>query len=135
MNKWLCLMLLAFALPLSAMAQEMRAEQPLPDSAQEQRARELFRELRCEVCAGQSISDSNAALAQDMRQLVRRHVAEGRGDAEILEYFSSRYGDSILMRPPVNASTAPLWLAPLFIFVLGGWFIIRYFARKRHSHF
>lgn len=119
----------------SASAQEMRDEPFLPDAAQEAQARSLFSELRCEVCAGQTIADSNAPLAQDMRILVREKVAEGQDDEQILLFFSERYGREILMRPPVDASTAPLWLAPLFLIILGAWFVMRYFTRKQAGHF
>ena len=119
----------------SAFAQEQTPEMPLENSAQEQHARTLFHELRCEVCQGQSVADSNASLAQDMRMMVREKVAAGESDESILGYFSERYGRDILMRPPMDSSTAPLWLAPLFVVVLGIWFIIRYFSRKKASHF
>jgi cytochrome c-type biogenesis protein CcmH len=118
-----------------AHAQETQVEIPLQDQAQEQRARDLFRELRCEVCAGQSIADSNAPLAQDMRITVRNKVASGDTPEEVLDFFAQRYGESILMRPPLSASTAPLWLAPLFVALLGAWFIMRYFSRKKNTHF
>lgn len=131
----LMLVALFCCLSMSAFAQLATPETPLRDAAQEQRARQLFRELRCEVCAGQSIGDSNAALAQDMRGLVRGKVAAGESDEAILGYFAERYGEGILMRPPMQASTAPLWLGPAFVFLLGGWFLIRYFARKKQSHF
>jgi cytochrome c-type biogenesis protein CcmH len=129
----LCLVMMFFA--FSATAQEMRDEAPLADAAKEAQARELFGELRCEVCAGQTIADSNAPLAQDMRILVREKVAEGQDNQQILSFFSERYGRGILMRPPVDASTAPLWLAPLFLVVLGAWFVMRYFTRKQAGHF
>lgn len=119
----------------SASAQEMRDEPFLTDAAQEAQARSLFSELRCEVCAGQTIADSNAPLAQDMRILVREKVAEGQDDEQILQFFSERYGREILMRPPVDATTAPLWLAPLFLIILGAWFVMRYFTRKQAGHF
>ena len=136
MNKLYLFVVLLFCIAPAAMAQQMQAESPLSDTAQEQRARALFYELRCEVCAGQSIGDSNAALAQDMRILVRQKVAEGASNVEILHYFSSRYGNDILMRPPLNTDTAPLWMAPVFLLLLGGWFLMRYFAQKRkHTQF
>lgn len=119
----------------SASAQEMREEAFLSDSTQEAQARGLFTELRCEVCAGQTIADSNAPLAQDMRILVREKVAEGQSNEQILQFFAERYGREILMRPPVDASTAPLWLAPLFLIMLGAWFVMRYFTRKQAGHF
>lgn len=111
-------------------AQTAQPEQPLADYAQEQRARDLFRELRCEMCQGQTISDSNAMLAQDMRALVREKVQAGESDEEILSYFAAHYGNDILMRPPLDPQTAPLWLAPLITILLGGWLLMRYFRRK-----
>lgn len=117
-----------------ALAQSRQMEVPLAQQAQEQRAREIFHQLRCEVCEGQTIADSNAVLAQDMRMLVRQRVEEGQSDEAILTYFADRYGRDILMRPPMDASTAPLWIAPLFMLVLGGWFVIRYFSRRKDSH-
>lgn len=133
--KYLYVLLLALGVAFSAAAQTALPENPLPDAAQEQRARALFSELRCEVCAGQTIGDSNAPLAQDMRSLVRSKVAAHESDEVILGYFATRYGDSILMRPPLNSGTAPLWLGPVFVLLLGGWFLVRYFARKKQSHF
>lgn len=124
-----------FLLGPAALAQQMQPEVPLENPQQEQRARELFRELRCEVCAGQTIADSNAALAQDMRGSVRQKIAAGQSDETILNFFAERYGDSILMRPPLTTATAPLWLAPLFVVLLGGWFMMRYFARKKNTLF
>lgn len=125
----LCLLLLS----LPALAQETQPDTPLANPQHEQRVRALFRELRCEVCAGQTIADSNAALAQDMRSNVRQKVTAGQSDAEILGFFAERYGNGILMRPPLTTATAPLWLAPLGIALLGGWFIMRYFARRKNS--
>lgn len=127
--------ILAIMVCSSAAAQVTQAESPLQNQAQEQRAHALFRELRCEVCDGQTIADSNAPLAQDMRGLVRKQVADGQSDEVILRFFAQRYGDDILMRPPLNSSTAPLWLGPAFIILMGIWFIIRFFARKKQSHF
>lgn len=135
MKHLLLLLALTFSAIAPAQAQERHVETQLADDAQEQRARDLFRELRCEVCEGQTIADSNAPLAQDMRSAVREKVAVGESDGDILAYFSDRYGRDILMRPPVDASTAPLWFAPLFVAVLGAWFIMRYFSRRKASRF
>lgn len=138
MRRIICLLpalLLLTMVSLPSYGQESQPEVRLENAQQEARARELFRNLRCEVCEGQTIADSNAGLAQDMRRAVRGKVAEGQSDAEIMEYFASRYGRDILMQPPLDASTAPLWLAPLFIIVLGAWFVMRYFSRRKHSHF
>lgn len=113
--------LFSFAGPLSA--QERLPETPLTDKVQETKAKHLFTQLKCEVCQGQSIADSNAALAQDMRELIRQKVSSGESDVMILTYFSTRYGDSILMTPPLAPRTWVLWLAPV-LFVSFGFFLI-----------
>lgn len=94
-------------------------DQPLADVAQEETARTLFHELRCVVCEGQSIAESNATLAAQMRDQVRARVAKGEPSAEILARFHAAYGDSILMTPPVKESALLLWLAPLLLLCAG----------------
>ena len=127
------LLLSLLLLPYSGFAQVATPDVPLPDAAQEERARGLFRELRCEVCEGQTIADSNAPLASDMRSLVRGKVAAEQSDAAILTFFAERYGDNILMRPPVAVRTLPLWLAPITFLLLGGFVFARYFRRRKES--
>lgn len=95
-------------------------ERPLEDPVQEQLARSIFTELRCVVCEGQAVSDSDATLAAQMRAHVRELVAEGKSKDEVLDYFRERYGEKILMRPPLESHTALLWLAPLLLLTLGG---------------
>lgn len=95
-------------------------EKPLPDASQEQSARAIFRELKCVVCEGQSLADSDAELAREMRAHVRERVAQGESPTQILAFFRTRYGDSILMTPPMDSTTYALWLAPLFMLLLGG---------------
>ena len=91
----------------------------LPVAAQEQQARTLFRELRCMVCQNQSIDDSDAPLAKDLRMLVRERVAAGDGDNEIRAFLVSRYGDFVLLRPPVTGNTILLWVAPGLVLLIG----------------
>ena len=93
-------------------------DQPLMDAAQEKTAHSVFRELRCVVCAGQSLAESDATLAIQMRAHVRELVAQGKTEDEILAHFRARYGDRILLTPPLEEKTALLWLAPLLL--LGG---------------
>ena len=126
--KWMIILLLF--MPFPALAQEIVQEQFLSNAQQEQRAKALFSELRCEVCAGQSLADSNAALASDMRKLVREKVGEGLADDEILQFFSSRYGDNILMRPPRAAHTALLWWGPWLVMGLGALAIFGFFGKR-----
>jgi cytochrome c-type biogenesis protein CcmH len=90
-----------------------------PDPAMETRARALQRQLRCLVCQGESIDESGATLAADLRHLVRQQMAAGKSDAEIKSFLVARYGDFILMQPPLQADTMVLWLAP-FVVLLGG---------------
>ena len=84
----------------------------LPDPAQEERAREIGRELRCLVCQNQSIEDSDADLARDLRRIVREQVTAGRSDAEIMGFVHDRYGDFVLLRPRFTPATALLWATP-----------------------
>ncbi len=96
------------------------APDTLPDPAQEARARALQQELRCLVCQGESIDESRAPLAADLRRLVREHIARGESDDQIKAYLVARYGDFILMKPPFEADTYALWLAPFGVLLLGG---------------
>lgn len=111
----------AFALPV---------ESPLSDPAQEAKARSVFRMLRCVVCQGETIADSSADIAVDMRRDVRSQIAAGRSEGEVIAYFAERYGDSVRMQPPFSGATLLLWLAPLLVISYGGWLIWRYFKRS-----
>ena len=91
----------------------------LPDPAQEARAREIGRELRCLVCQNESIEDSNADLARDLRLLVRERITAGDSDAQVIGFLRERYGDFVLLRPPFTAATAALWFSPALV-LLGG---------------
>jgi len=92
----------------------------LPDPAMEARARAITSELRCLVCQNQSVDDSDASLAKDLRVLVRDKLKEGMSDAQVKEYVHSRYGDFVLLRPPVKPGTILLWTAPLIALLAGG---------------
>ena len=92
----------------------------------ETRTDAISKTLRCVVCQNQSIYDSNAPLAEDMRRLVRKRVEAGDTDDETRAYLRERYGDYVLMTPPLQANTLLLWIGPFILFVLGGlWFILR----------
>ena len=99
------------------------------DPAQETRARALFSQLRCVVCDGQSLSGSNAKIAIEMRNVIRTKIHKGQSDTEILEFFKNRYGDDVLMTPPISAHTYVLWFAPALFLLLA--FIIGYKAIRR----
>ena len=83
------------------------------DKTLEKRARAINKELRCVVCQNQSIDDSDAPLAKDLRMLVRANLIEGKTDQEVIDYVVSRYGDFVLLKPPVKGATIPLWLGPI----------------------
>jgi cytochrome c-type biogenesis protein CcmH len=93
---------------------------PLPDAAQEARAAALDAELRCVACQNEPISQSTADIAADMRVLVRERIAAGDSDEQIRAYFARRYGDFVLLRPPLKGETALLWAAPIVLLVVGG---------------
>lgn len=91
----------------------------LPDPAQEARARELFRDVRCLVCQNESIDDSEAELAQDLRRIVREQVQAGRTDGEIKAFLTDRYGEFVLMTPSFSAGNLALWLGPFLVVAFG----------------
>lgn len=103
----------------------MALDVPLSDVRSEARARKLMLGLRCLVCQNQSISDSDAPLAQDLRALVRVQIASGWRDDEIIDYIRSRYGDFVLLRPPFEFRTFLLWISPFGFFILGCFVIFR----------
>jgi len=96
---------------------------------QEKRYQELIEELRCVVCQNQSVADSNAELAQDVRDLVRNQIREGQTDQQITNFMVDRYGDFVLYNPPFKAKTYVLWLGPL-VLLLVGFFVLFYFIRR-----
>jgi cytochrome c-type biogenesis protein CcmH len=99
----------------------------------EKRAVALEHELRCLVCQNQSLAESNAPLAQDLRAQVREQLAAGKSDAEVKAYLVARYGDFVLYRPPFKASTVLLWAGPFVLLLLGFFFLKRRISRKSES--
>ena len=120
--------LAAWALAAAALAFGQASEVARPDAAVEARLKSLAEELRCLVCQNQTIADSNAPLALDLRNQIRTQVAQGRSDDQIRAYMVERYGDFVLYKPPFKASTALLWLAPALLLLAGGaafWLVVR----------
>ena len=113
--------LLAAALLLcfSTLAFAQAAEVANADPRVEERLRVLAEELRCLVCQNQTIADSNAPLALDLRNQIRSQIAQGRSDAQIRDYMVERYGDFVLYRPPLRPSTALLWGGPFVLLAVG----------------
>ncbi|MGB0682117.1 MAG: cytochrome c-type biogenesis protein [Magnetovibrionaceae bacterium] len=104
-------------------------DERLDDPALEQRAREVSKGLRCVVCQNQSIDDSNADLARDMRIVVRERIQAGDSNADVVNYMVSRYGDFVLLKPPVQKNTLILWYGPAGI-VIFGLVVVALFYRK-----
>jgi len=118
---------------LSSSALAVLPQEVLPDPAQEARARALSQELRCQVCQNQSIDDSNAPLAADLRRLVRERILAGDRDAEILDFLVARYGDNVLLRPPVKPSTWPLWFGSAAVLLIAAVGLVLRFRRNAAS--
>jgi len=104
-------------------------EEMLENQEFELRARKISKNIRCVVCQNQSIDESNSPIAKDLRILIRSQIKEGHEDEEIYNFLTDRYGDFILLKPPLKPSTIPLWLLP-FIFLILGIFIIFWHNKK-----
>ena len=101
----------------------------LQNQEYELRARNISRNIRCMICQNQSIDESNASLAKDLRILIRNKIKEGSNDKEIYKFLTDRYGDFILLKPPFNLNTLALWFLP-FIFLILGIYIVLYHNKK-----
>ena len=126
MRTALAALLLAFAAAAHGQASEIAN----PDPKTEERLKGLAHELRCLVCQNQTIADSNAPLAVDLRQQIRGQIAQGRSDAQIRDYMVERYGDFVLYSPPFKATTVVLWAAP-FLLILAGLVVFARVVRRR----
>ena len=117
--------LLCWAAIAGSAALAVQPDEQLADPVLESRARDISAGLRCLVCQNQSIDDSNAALARDLRILVRQRLQAGDSDAAVSQYLVARYGDFILLKPPFKAGTLLLWLTPVLVLALGGVALLR----------
>lgn len=123
--------LLLFALVFSPLAAHaVNPDEILADPALEQRARNLSAQLRCMVCQNQSIDDSNAELAKDLRLLVRERIVAGDSDDDVIAYVVSRYGEFVLLNPRLSIRTYLLWGAPMLLFVFGAFAMVAYTRRR-----
>ncbi|MER8510224.1 cytochrome c-type biogenesis protein [Mesorhizobium sp. M0199] len=125
-------LVLLLALLFAGAAQAVKPDEVLADPALEARARALSEGLRCMVCQNQSIDESDADLARDLRILVRQRLVAGDTDRQVMDYVVSRYGEFVLLKPRFNLRNALLWGAPVLLLLVGGTFILLA-ARSRRS--
>jgi cytochrome c-type biogenesis protein CcmH len=130
MRRWLLCLVLALILA-PGLAYAVLPDEVLPNPALETRARALSAELRCLVCQNQSIDDSAAQLARDLRLLVRERLVAGDSDQQVRDYLVARYGDFILLKPPLRLDTALLWGMPFLVLGLGA--VGLFLARQRSA--
>lgn len=123
----LLMALLLFATFVPGVSWAVEPDEMLSDPALEARAREITKELRCVVCQNQSIDDSNADLARDMRLLVRERLKKGDTNEQTLAFLVARYGNYVLLKPPLQADTVLLWFSPILFLVLGALLLRSYF--------
>ncbi len=129
-NRWLLGLLLGVTLLTGFAAQATEAQLTTDDPALEARVQRISSELRCLVCQNQTVADSSSGLAGDLRDQVRQMLKRGASDAEVLSFMTQRYGDFVLYRPPVKATTALLWVGPGLL-LLGGLVALVVVLRKR----
>jgi cytochrome c-type biogenesis protein CcmH len=128
---WLRRLAVAGILLCTPAALAVQPDEILADPTLEARARALSSELRCMVCQNQSIDDSDAPLARDLRILVRERLKAGDSDDKVLDFLTARYGEFVLLKPRFSERTAILWLAPVAILMIGGVAVILTLRRKR----
>jgi len=123
--------LLVLILMALAPARAVTPDEVLDDPVLEARARALSAELRCMVCQNQSIDDSDAPLAHDLRVLLRERLVAGDSDEQVVDFLVARYGEFILLKPRFNPRTALLWLTPVILLVVGGTIAFAVFRKRR----
>ena len=121
------LLVMALLLPVMAQAVDVL---PFKDHAQEQRFQNLTKQLRCLVCQNESLADSSADLAKDLREEVFEQMSQGKSDIEIKHYLTARYGDFVLYNPPLRGGTALLWFGPLLVLLIGAGIVYRIVRRR-----
>lgn len=126
----LAIVILLSGIVFSNGAGAVNPDEVLSDPALEARARVISKDVRCVVCQNQSIDDSDAELARDLRVLVRERITAGDSNQQVLDYLVSRYGDFILLNPPFKSSTLFLWLGPILFIVLGLIAVIVFLRRQ-----
>jgi cytochrome c-type biogenesis protein CcmH len=133
MKRWSIILALAATVAIGSLANAVQPDEIMEDPVKESRARELSKELRCMVCQNQSIDDSDAPLARDLRLLVRERIAAGDSDSQVIEFLVARYGEFVLLKPRFNPHTMLLWLLPPLALMGGGIALWVYSDRRRRA--
>ena len=133
MKRAAAILALAAAIAFGSPAYAVQPDEILADPIKEARARELSKELRCMVCQNQSIDDSDAPLARDLRLLVRERISAGDTDSQVLDFLVARYGEFVLLKPRFNPHTVLLWLLPPLVLMGGGIALWVYSNRRRRG--
>jgi cytochrome c-type biogenesis protein CcmH len=133
MKRAATILALAAAIAFGSPAYAVQPDEILADPIKEARARELSKELRCMVCQNQSIDDSDAPLARDLRLLVRERISAGDADSQVLDFLVARYGEFVLLKPRFNPHTVLLWLLPPLALMGGGIALWVYSNRRRRA--
>ncbi len=128
MKKFALLILVVFCIASLVMAKEAK---PAEDPQIEQRMRALTEQLRCLVCQNETLADSRADLAEDLRKEIREQMKAGKSDQEIIAFLTQRYGDFVLYKPPVKSTTYLLWFGPFVLLFTGTSVLYRYLKRRR----
>lgn len=131
MKKLCIIFFLAFNFLLSTNSAFAGEAKPLAeDPVLEARLKAMSQELRCLVCQNQTLSDSNAPLAEDLRKEIRTQMRQGKSDKEVIDYLVARYGDFVRYRPPVNSNTALLWFGPFLLLIIGAFVLYRVLKKQ-----
>ena len=126
-NKILKIIIVIFLIQIkSATNNAIEPDEILNNQKQELRAREISKNIRCMVCQNQSIDDSSSSIARDLRILIRNKIEEGKKDKEVYEFLTERYGDFILLKPPLKTNTIVLWFLPFALFIIGVFIILNH---------
>ena len=120
-----------FLIGITTFSLSVEPEEFMKDPKKELRAREISKNIRCVVCQNQSIDDSSAQLAKDLRLLIRQKIREGNTDKQIYTFLTERYGDFILLNPPLKTSTIFLWLFPFLLFIIGLFIILKHNKKSK----
>ena len=128
--RWLRLIVVVLLLVPASQVVAVQPDEILKDPVQEARARELSKQLRCMVCQNQSIDDSDAPLARDLRLLVRERIGAGDSDSQVIDFLVARYGEFVLLKPRFTPHTLLLWLLPPLA-LIGGGLALWFYSRRR----